>query len=78
MVRYARNVGGSNLRKLTFHDRAFMLKALDRYLDQHKQEFYELSTETGDMGALDDAQKCEPILARTLSPAAGSRPGSRS
>lgn len=44
---YARTVGGPNLRKMTFHQRGDMLKALAIYLDEHKQEFYELSTETG-------------------------------
>ena len=47
MTEYARNVGGPALRKMTFHDRAFMLKALAQYLLEHKQEFYELSTQTG-------------------------------
>ena len=44
---YAKTVGGPNLRKLTFHDRGDMLKALAKYLDEHKKEFYALSTETG-------------------------------
>ena len=47
MVRYARNVGGPALRKMTFHDRAFMLKALAQYLIENKKEFYALSTQTG-------------------------------
>lgn len=44
---YAKSVGGANLRKMTFHQRGDMLKALAVYLNEHKQEFYELSTETG-------------------------------
>ena len=44
---YARDVGGPNLRKLTFHDRARMLKALAMYLSEHKQKLYDLSFETG-------------------------------
>jgi oxepin-CoA hydrolase/3-oxo-5,6-dehydrosuberyl-CoA semialdehyde dehydrogenase len=44
---YARRVGGANLRKFTFHERAEMLKALAKYLMEHKEEFYALSTETG-------------------------------
>ncbi|HNP63921.1 MAG TPA: phenylacetic acid degradation bifunctional protein PaaZ [Woeseiaceae bacterium] len=44
---YARTVGGTNLRKLTFHERGDMLKALAQYLMEHKKEFYELSTQTG-------------------------------
>ncbi|NNC76317.1 MAG: aldehyde dehydrogenase family protein, partial [Woeseiaceae bacterium] len=47
MIRHARNVGGANLRKFTFHERAEMLKALAKYLMEHKKEFYALSTETG-------------------------------
>ena len=44
---YAKTVGGPNLRKLTFHDRGDMLKALAKYLNEIKQEFYALSTQTG-------------------------------
>ncbi len=47
MLDHARRVGGANLRKLTFHERGDMLKALAKYLTEHKQAFYELSTETG-------------------------------
>ncbi|MBT6209973.1 MAG: phenylacetic acid degradation bifunctional protein PaaZ [Woeseia sp.] len=47
MLDYARRVGGSNLQKYTFHDRAHMLKALAQHLMEHKKEFYALSTETG-------------------------------
>ncbi len=47
MLAYARNVGGPNLRKLTFHERGEMLKALAKYLMECKAEFYELSTKTG-------------------------------
>ena len=47
MLQHARNVGGANLRKLTFHERGEMLKALAQYLMEHKKEFYGLSTETG-------------------------------
>ncbi|MCF6430189.1 phenylacetic acid degradation bifunctional protein PaaZ [Leisingera sp. MMG026] len=47
MLDYARSVGGANLRKLTFHDRARMLKALAGHLNQHKQALYDLSFNTG-------------------------------
>ncbi|MDG1168180.1 MAG: phenylacetic acid degradation bifunctional protein PaaZ, partial [Sulfitobacter sp.] len=47
MHAYAREVGGPNLRKLTFHDRARMLKALALHLTQHKQALYDLSFHTG-------------------------------
>jgi oxepin-CoA hydrolase/3-oxo-5,6-dehydrosuberyl-CoA semialdehyde dehydrogenase len=47
MLDYARQTGGSSLRKYTFHERANMLKALAKHLMEHKREFYELSTSTG-------------------------------
>ena len=47
MLAHAREVGGANLRELTFHDRGDMLKALAKYLMEHKKEFYALSTATG-------------------------------
>ena len=47
MLEHARAVGGANLRKLTFHERGDMLKALAQYLMEHKKEFYALSTDTG-------------------------------
>lgn len=36
MLEYARDIGGPNLRAMTFHDRAKMLKALALNLGQHK------------------------------------------
>jgi len=47
MLDYARRVGGANLRQYTFHDRAFMLKDLAKFLMEQKKDFYTLSTETG-------------------------------
>ncbi|APG48006.1 phenylacetic acid degradation bifunctional protein PaaZ [Phaeobacter porticola] len=47
MLDYARTVGGPSLRKLTFHDRARMLKALAGHLNTHKQALYDLSFDTG-------------------------------
>ncbi|MBJ90660.1 MAG: phenylacetic acid degradation bifunctional protein PaaZ [Woeseia sp.] len=47
MLNYARRVGGPNLRKYTFHERALMLKKLAQFLMKGKEEFYELSTQTG-------------------------------
>jgi oxepin-CoA hydrolase/3-oxo-5,6-dehydrosuberyl-CoA semialdehyde dehydrogenase len=47
MLQHAKQVGGPALRKLTFHERGDMLKALAKYLDEHKKEFYALSTATG-------------------------------
>ncbi len=47
MLEHARTIGGANLRQLTFHERGDMLKALAKYLMEHKKEFYALSTDTG-------------------------------
>jgi len=47
MLGYARDVGGPALRKMTFHDRARMLKAVAMYLMERKQALYELSYDTG-------------------------------
>lgn len=47
MLDYARTKGGPALRKMNFHDRARMLKALATYLNQNKQVLYDLSFATG-------------------------------
>ncbi|NOE35785.1 phenylacetic acid degradation bifunctional protein PaaZ [Ruegeria sp. HKCCD7318] len=47
MLDYARDVGGPALRKMTFHERAKMLKAVSLHLGQHKQALYDLSFNTG-------------------------------
>lgn len=47
MLSYARGVGGVSLRQMTFHQRALMLKALAKYLMDHKEELYVLSSATG-------------------------------
>lgn len=47
MLDHARDVGGPALRAMTFHDRARMLKALAAHLNEHKQELYDLSFDTG-------------------------------
>ncbi|WP_294220107.1 phenylacetic acid degradation bifunctional protein PaaZ [uncultured Shimia sp.] len=47
MLNYARTVGGPALRKMTFHDRARMLKALALHLREHRKPMYELSFNTG-------------------------------
>ena len=44
---YGRTVGGPPLRKMTFHERARMLKALAQYLMGRKDEFYAVSAGTG-------------------------------
>ncbi|MFQ5609814.1 MAG: phenylacetic acid degradation bifunctional protein PaaZ, partial [Woeseiaceae bacterium] len=47
ILRHARTKGSAGLRKLTFHERGQMLKALAQHLLEHKKEFYALSTSTG-------------------------------
>jgi oxepin-CoA hydrolase / 3-oxo-5,6-dehydrosuberyl-CoA semialdehyde dehydrogenase len=47
MLAHAREVGGQNLRRLTFHERAALLKSLARFLTEYKEEFYALSYATG-------------------------------
>ncbi|HVN45182.1 MAG TPA: phenylacetic acid degradation bifunctional protein PaaZ [Steroidobacteraceae bacterium] len=47
MLRHARETGGPKLRRLTFHERAALLKSLARDLTEHKDEFYRLSYATG-------------------------------
>ena len=45
--RHAREHGGPALRRMTFHERALMLKAIAKHLMEHKEEFYDLSALTG-------------------------------
>jgi oxepin-CoA hydrolase/3-oxo-5,6-dehydrosuberyl-CoA semialdehyde dehydrogenase len=47
MVEYARKVGGTNLRKYTIHERAYMLRDLAKYLLSKKDLFYDMSYATG-------------------------------
>jgi len=47
MTEYARTVGNPNLRKLTFHERGRMLKALAMHLRNHLDKFYAISYQTG-------------------------------
>ena len=47
VLSYARNVAGPKLRKLTFHQRAEILKKLGLYLLEHKEIFYKASEPTG-------------------------------
>ena len=47
MLDHARNVGGPALRRMTFHQRAWMLKDLANAIMARKEELYELSYETG-------------------------------
>lgn len=47
MCDYARKTGGLSLRKMTFHERGRMLKALALYLTEKKESFYKISAFTG-------------------------------
>jgi oxepin-CoA hydrolase/3-oxo-5,6-dehydrosuberyl-CoA semialdehyde dehydrogenase len=47
MLRHAREVGGPALRKMTFHERARMIKGLGLAIMARKEELYELSYQTG-------------------------------
>lgn len=47
VLAHARQVGGPTLRRLTFHERAAVLKALAKRLMERKEEFYTLSFATG-------------------------------
>jgi oxepin-CoA hydrolase/3-oxo-5,6-dehydrosuberyl-CoA semialdehyde dehydrogenase len=47
MLRHAREVGGPALRKLTFHQRARMVKALGLAIMARKEELYALNYQTG-------------------------------
>jgi oxepin-CoA hydrolase/3-oxo-5,6-dehydrosuberyl-CoA semialdehyde dehydrogenase len=47
ILAHAHNVGGPALRKLTFHDRAKILKALGDAIMARKEELYALSYDTG-------------------------------
>lgn len=47
VLAYGREVGGPALRRMSFHERAAMLKALAEALLEKKEEFYTLSAATG-------------------------------
>jgi oxepin-CoA hydrolase/3-oxo-5,6-dehydrosuberyl-CoA semialdehyde dehydrogenase len=47
MLEYGRRTGGPALRKMTFHARSRMLKAMAQYLMSRKDELYEVSAATG-------------------------------
>lgn len=47
MMNYARETGSPTLRKMTFHERGRMLKALALHLMSKKEQFYETSWATG-------------------------------
>ncbi|MFL6857337.1 MAG: phenylacetic acid degradation bifunctional protein PaaZ [Allosphingosinicella sp.] len=47
MLSHARKVGGPALRRMTFHERAWMLKSLANAVMARKEELYALSYETG-------------------------------
>src|SRR5215216_3092875 len=46
-LQYGREIGNPALRKMSFHDRGRMLKALALYLMERKEKFYRVSYHTG-------------------------------
>ena len=51
MARHAREVGGPALRKLTFHQRADLLRKLAAYVSERKEALYKLAGDTGAFGS---------------------------
>ncbi len=47
VLQYGREIGNTSLRKLSFHERGRMLKALALYLLEKKEKFYRISYHTG-------------------------------
>lgn len=47
MVEYGKKIGNPALRKMTFHERGRMLRALATHLLERKEKFYQLSYRTG-------------------------------
>ncbi|MEO7210919.1 MAG: phenylacetic acid degradation bifunctional protein PaaZ, partial [Chitinophagaceae bacterium] len=47
ILKYGRQVGSPNLRKMTFQERGLMLKALALHLRKHLEKFYRVSYQTG-------------------------------
>src|SRR5215471_18538880 len=47
MIEFAHRVGNPNLRKLTFHERGRMLRALALHLRNHLEKIYSISYKTG-------------------------------
>ena len=46
-IDYARSIGREGLQKLTFHERALKLKELAIFLQDHREELYELANQAG-------------------------------
>jgi len=47
ILQYGRTTGGKVIRKMTFQERGMMLKKLALYLTKRKEQFYEVSYQTG-------------------------------
>ncbi|MGF1510756.1 MAG: phenylacetic acid degradation bifunctional protein PaaZ [Myxococcota bacterium] len=47
IIAHGKTVGGRNLRRMSFHERALLLKQLALFLSERKDELYALSTRTG-------------------------------
>ena len=51
-IDYARSIGREGLQKLTFHERALKLKELAIYLQDHREELYELANQAAPTSAI--------------------------
>src|SRR4051812_39939605 len=47
ILEFGRNTGSTALRKMTFHERGLMLRALALHLRNHRDKFYRVSYMTG-------------------------------
>ncbi len=47
ILQYARQTGNPAIRKMSFHERGLMLKALALHLREHLEKFYQISYQTG-------------------------------
>lgn len=66
MVAFARKQSGTALRKMTFHDRANLVKALGTAVMARKEELYRLSFNTGATRALSPYLRKSPPWIRLL------------
>jgi len=47
LLSYGKDVGGAAIRRMSFHDRARVIKALALHLQEHRESLYELSYHSG-------------------------------
>ena len=66
MLRHAREVGGPALRKLTFHERARIIKGIGQAIMARKEELYEVNYQTGaSPKEASTSPACSPTPARS-------------